>query len=212
MKQGFTRIAILLDRSGSMRGSEESVISGLNKFFAEQKALPGNATVRFCQFDTVSYDVVFDVYLQQVPELLAKDFNPRAGTPLWDSQARIINELGVELAALSERDRPENVLVVTMTDGEENASKEYTKASMVKALIEEQTNKYGWTFVYLGANQDAVKVGRAMGISMQNSMTYDVGERGVANTMNAISTYTKTLRATRSASFSEKDRVEAMQK
>lgn len=211
MKQGSTRIAIVLDRSGSMRGMEESVISGLNKFFDAQKKEPGAATVRFCQFDSQGYDVMFDLPLQQVPELLSKDFNPRASTPLYDAQARTINDLGAELAALAEQDRPERVIVVTMTDGEENCSQEYDLRK-VKALIEDQTNKYGWTFVYLGANQDAVKVGLKMGMKRGSTMTYATNAVAMANTTDSLNNYVRGVRARGVAAFTDEDRLKSMQK
>lgn len=160
MKDNFTRIAIVLDRSGSMESVREATIAGFNQFIEEQKKAPGEATVKLVQFDD-QYEQVFDKPLQDVPQLTQAMFVPRGWTALLDAQGRTIVALGAELAALKEEERPSKVLMMTLTDGHENRSKEFT-LERVAALIKEQKEKYRWEFVFLGANQDAVKVAASM--------------------------------------------------
>lgn len=209
MKHNLSRIVFILDRSGSMRSAVESTITSFNKFIKEQKELPGGATLRFVQFDD-EYTVVFDKPLQDVPELTQRDFEPRGVTALLDAQGKTIVDLGKELESLPEHERPEHVIVITLTDGLENASTDYTQAKVAE-LIKHQTEKYGWKFIYLGANQDAVKVGGGMGIVRGQTMTFNVNDPSAfSGTLNATSNMVRGLRAARAMSFSDADRKVAM--
>lgn len=192
MKNDFTRIAIVLDRSGSMSIVRESTISGFNEFIRQQKAQPGHATVKLVQFDTMGtqpmIETVFDCDLKSVPELTRASFQPRGGTPLLDAQGQTIVQLGEELAAMREEDRPGKVIVMTLTDGEENSSKDWTLDRLGK-LIEQQRNLFNWEFIFLGANQDAIKVAATMNIPARGAMSYSSNAAGMANTMFAVSGY-----------------------
>lgn len=210
-----TRIVIILDRSGSMESARESTINGLNKFIREQKTAPGEATLKLVQFDDnvgFKYDVVLDQNITEVRELTQSDFVPRGLTPLLDAQGRTINDLGKELSSLSESDRPNKVLVVTITDGYENASHEFT-ASKIKEMIEHQTKVYNWDFVYLGANQDAVAVGSTYGYIGTKAMNFNVNNaQAVGSTFSNLSSYTRRTRSAISGqsiqenSFSDEER------
>jgi hypothetical protein len=208
MKDQFTRIAIILDRSGSMESCKESTVSGFNEFIRTQRELPGEAMVKLVQFDDL-YETVFDLNLTRCPELNQSTFVPRGSTALLDAQGRAIVELGQELAALEEKDRPSKVIVVTITDGLENASKQYN-LDQIGALIKEQRDKYNWDFVFLGANQDAIQTAAAMGVPAPSAMSYSTSKAGVAATMAAVSNYVGAYRAGRAASFSNEDRAAAM--
>ncbi|HQF04200.1 MAG TPA: VWA domain-containing protein, partial [Phycicoccus sp.] len=120
--------------------------------------------------------VYADLPVADVPPLRLR---PRNSTALLDSLARLITEAGARLAALPERERPGTVVVAVMTDGMENASREWTHAA-VKALIEQQTRDYGWEFTYMGADQDAIEVGMSVGISADSSITYARNRAGDA--------------------------------
>ena len=136
MKENCARIAIILDRSGSMASVRESTIAGFNEFIRAQRQLPGEVMVKLVQFDD-QYDVVFDKPLADVPELTQDLFVPRGMTALFDAQGKTIVALGEELAALPEAQRPSKVIVMTLTDGLESASKEYGVdkiASLVETL------------------------------------------------------------------------------
>lgn len=210
MKNNFTRIAIVLDRSGSMESCKESTVSGFNEFIRTQQELPGEATVKLVQFDN-RYETVFDMNLKLCPELTQNTFVPRGSTALLDAQGRTIVELGKELAALPENERPSKVIVVTLTDGLENASKEYN-LERIGELIREQRDKYNWDFVFLGANQDAIQTAAAMNIPLPSAMSYSTSKAGIAATMAAVSHYVGAARKGKAAAFSEEDRKSAMEK
>ena len=210
MKDNFTRIAIILDRSGSMESCKESTVAGFNEFIRTQRELPGEAIVKLVQFDD-QYETVFDVNLKSCPELTQNTFVPRGSTALLDAQGRTIVELGKELAALPEQDRPSKVIVVTLTDGLENASKHYN-IQQIGELIREQRDKYSWDFVFLGANQDAIATAEAMNIPLPSAMSYSTSKAGIAATMAAVSHYVGAARGGRAAAFSAEDRKSAMEK
>ncbi len=207
MKQDFTRIAIILDRSGSMGHLVEATVAGFNEFCREQAKLPGSATVKLVQFDD-KYDVVFDEPLTSVPELTAKTFVPRGMTALLDAQGRTIVELGKELAAMAEDQRPAKVLVLMITDGLENASKRY-KLHEIATLIRQQRDVYGWEFVYMGANQDAVASAAAMNIPPGSAITFSANPAAMAGTMRSAGGLFQRARSGGSASFTDAEREAA---
>ncbi len=210
MKDNFTRIAIVLDRSGSMESCKESTVAGFNEFIRTQREIPGEATVKLVQFDD-QYETVFDKPLKECPELTQNTFAPRGSTALLDAQGRTIVELGRELAALPESERPSKVIVVTLTDGLENASKQYN-LDKIGEMIREQRDKYNWDFVFLGANQDAIATAAAMSIPLPSAMSYSTSNAGVAATMAAVSHYVGAARKGKAAAFSAEDRKSAMEK
>jgi hypothetical protein len=193
MKDGFTRLALVLDRSGSMASIDEATVAGVNKFIEEQKRVPGTATLKLVQFDDV-YEEVFDSPIAEAPELTLsktpregqKTYEPRGSTALLDAIGRTVTELGAALAALPEDERPSKVIVVIMTDGLENASQVFSK-DKVSAMITEQRDIYKWDFVYLGANQDAIATAAMMGIDAASSITYKPNRAATANAVNAMS-------------------------
>ncbi len=160
MRTDYTHISILLDRSGSMQSIQSDVEGGFNAFIETQKKVAGKLTVTLSQFDDV-YELVYaNKDIHDVPGL---KLMPRNSTALIDSLAKVIHDTGAALAALPESDRPGKVLILIITDGLENASKEY-KPEQVSALVKQQEEKYSWAFQYLGANQDAVLAAQMVGI------------------------------------------------
>lgn len=167
-----THIAVLLDRSGSMGAVKDETISGFNYFLKEQKAAGDNASFTLVQFDSESTDVVHEARpVRDVPDLNQDTYQPRGSTPLLDALGGTINSTGKTLAGIPEANRPDKVVFVIITDGEENASHKFTK-TQVKEMIDHQTEKYKWQFVYLGANQDAFAEAGAVGIAMANAANY----------------------------------------
>jgi Mg-chelatase subunit ChlD len=141
-----THIAVLLDRSGSMGSVKDETISGFNYFLKEQKAAGDNASFTLVQFDSESTDVVHEAKpLGTVPDLNEDTYQPRGSTPLLDALGQTINSTGRTLAAIPETNRPDKVVFVVITDGEENASHQFTK-KQVKEMIDHQTEKYNWQF------------------------------------------------------------------
>lgn len=172
----FTVVQAIIDRSGSMQSIRDDAEGGFNAFIADQRSLPGRCQVSLAQFDD-KYEVVYtDQTIDQVPPL---QILPRGSTALLDAIGRTVIDLGARLAALPEDARPGTVLVCIVTDGRENASREFSHPT-IRDLIVEQTEKYSWTFIYLGADQDAIEQAVQMGIDAQQSLTYDRGSSGAA--------------------------------
>ena len=208
MKPDFTRMAIILDRSGSMQPLVEATVAGFNEFIRSQAQVPGTATVKLVQFDD-QYDVVFDHPLAQVPQLTAATFVPRGSTALLDAQGRTIVELGQELAALPEHERPDKVLVLTITDGQENASKHFN-LHQVGELIRRQRDLYNWHFVYMGANQDAVATAAAMNIPAGSAITFSPSPAAMQGTMRSAGAMFSRSRAGQPATFTDEEREAAL--
>ena len=184
----YTDITMVLDRSGSMQSIKDDSIGGFDAFTSEQRRLPGRCTVSLVQFDNVYEEVYTGRDLADVPSLTLV---PRGSTAMLDAIGRAVNATGARLAAMPEDRRPGTVIVGIMTDGLENASREFTYP-MVKALIEQQEQVYGWTFMYMGANQDAIEVGASLGVARDRSLTY-AGPK-VAAAMGAYSASVGTIR------------------
>lgn len=172
MKDNYTHITMILDRSGSMQSVRSDVVGGFNQFLAEQKAVPGDCTVTLVQFDDQGpYDILRDCTPIKDVEPLGNEYLPRGMTPLYDAVGRGIVNTGERLANMPEHDRPAKVVFVTITDGLENSSREYN-AAKVAAMTKEQQEKYGWQFVYLGANQDALAEGAKVGVVQDCAANY----------------------------------------
>lgn len=156
-------IAVVLDRSGSMRSIRDATIEGFNEFLAAQKAVPGEAALTLAQFDH-EYDIVHDAApLANVEPLNTTTYVPRGSTALLDAIGRTIDGLGKRLAAMPEHNRPSRIIVAIMTDGLENASQTFTRARIFE-MITHQRERYSWQFMFLGADQDAIAIGRDYGI------------------------------------------------
>lgn len=163
MRKDYSHITIVLDRSGSMDSCRTDMEGGLRTFVEEQKKVDGKCTVSYYTFDSV-FETIFE--MMDINEIEPSDLvlNPRGATALIDGMANAINKTGASLRALKESERPNLVTVMTITDGGENSSREFTNEQL-KAMVEEQTNKYSWDFNYLGANQDSFGVASSFGIS-----------------------------------------------
>jgi len=172
----LSHIEFLLDRSGSMNSIRTDVEGGFDAFVADQASHAGRCTVSLTQFDD-EYEQVFTAI--DVREVAPLDLQPRGSTAMLDAIGRSIIALGDRLAALPEAERPGTVIFAIMTDGLENASKEFDYPA-VKALITRQERDYNWQFLYLGADQDAIEVGMRIGVSADRSLTYARGRSGQA--------------------------------
>jgi Mg-chelatase subunit ChlD len=207
-----THIAVLLDRSGSMGDIKDDAIGGFNCFLKEQKAAGANATLTLVQFDTESTDVVHEsMPILEVPDLNHQTFQPRGGTPLLDALGQTIDSTGRALAAIPEANRPNKVVFVVITDGQENSSHRHTKAS-VKEKIDHQSGRYNWQFVFLGANQDAFDEAGAVGIAMGNAANFSPARMQVAFAATAanVASYRRSGNAAQLA-YSEDQRAEMLE-
>jgi hypothetical protein len=171
-RSDLTHLYFLLDRSGSMQSIKSDIEGGFAAFVDEQRKTTGECRATLAQFDDV-YELVYaDRPIADVPPL---DLQPRNMTALHDAMGRLITEAGQKLEAMKADERPGTVIVAIMTDGLENASKEWTGAS-IKALVTQQSNVFGWTFMYMGADQDAIEVGESLGIARDHAVTYSRGK------------------------------------
>ncbi len=178
--KNHTKIVLIVDRSGSMAGMQVEAENSINNFIKEQKALPGSADLTLVFFDNEISKPISSLGLDLVSPQIT--IEPRNSTALLDAIGTTINEVGRELAQLPESSRPDKVVFVIMTDGEENSSQKFT-AEMIKSMVEHQSSKYNWQFIFLGANQDACLVAKAYGI--YSSSNFDTGN--VVRTYGVVS-------------------------
>lgn len=176
MKDSYTHITIVMDRSGSMNEVREEAEQAINSFLTEQKAVDGECSLLFIDFDGQDpKHVVFDGNLDTAP---AYQLHPRGMTPLLDATALSIIQTGQKLNKLPEAERPSRVIFVIQTDGQENVSQEYSW-EQVRDLVKEQTDTYAWQFIFLGMGMDTFKQGQAMGVqnvvstAANNPVTHD---------------------------------------
>lgn len=197
MKPNFTSITIIADESGSMLGLREDTINSVNSFIKEQKDVPGEAMFSLCVFNTTNRFVYDFVPLDTVKDISYLDYNPAGSTALLDALGSTIDNLGKKLAETKEEDRPSKVLILVITDGQENASHKYS-SKKIKEMVEHQKSVYSWEFVFSAANIDSFKEGGALGFSSNNIMNYDSDARGTHNLYRTISEKTTKYRTSNS--------------
>ena len=177
MKKNLTELVFILDRSGSMGGLEADTIGGFNAMIEQQKKEAGEAYVSTVLFDNVS-EVLHDrVKLQDVPKMTDRDYTVRGCTALIDASGGAIHHIATIHKYARPEDVPEKTLFVITTDGMENASHQYTSAQ-VKHMIEKEKAKYGWEFLFIGANIDAVETGARFGIGQDRVANYVSDQQG----------------------------------
>ena len=209
MKADTTHITIVLDRTGSMEAIRDDTIGGFNTFLNMQKAERGQATLTLVQFDSQDpYEVVHHFKpLAGIPELTRETFVPRAATPLLDAIGRGINDLEKGLADLAEDERPARVVMAIVTDGQENASREFRK-DQIKKMIQEKREKSAWQFVFLSADLEAIDDAMETGIAARAILAHDKDGRGVGAAWTALSRHVAEYRSGQAedVSFDEQDR------
>ncbi|MBQ8800253.1 MAG: VWA domain-containing protein [Lachnospiraceae bacterium] len=177
MRKGLTEIVFILDRSGSMSGLEADTIGGYNSLMEKQKKEEGEAIVSTVLFDDQT-EVLYDrVELKKVPTMTEKEYFVRGSTALLDALGGAIHHIGNVHKYAREEDRPEKTLFIITTDGEENSSCTYTY-DKVKKMVERQKKKYGWEFLFLGANMDAVAEAARFGIASERAVRYQCDREG----------------------------------
>lgn len=177
MKKNLTEIIFILDRSGSMSGLEAATIGGFNSMIEKQKKADGEAMISTVLFDNVS-EVIHDrVSVLDIQPMTDKDYTVRGCTALLDAIGGAIHHIGNIHKYARAEDVPEHTLFVITTDGMENASRHYN-AERVKQMIERQKARYGWEFLFLGANIDAVETARHFGIGADRAVNYHSDSAG----------------------------------
>lgn len=174
-KQGLTEIVVVMDKSGSMASIRDDAMGAFNTFLGEQKKAEGEAVLTLTLFDTV-YDIVHTRKpIKDVPALTTGTYVPSGFTALLDAVGRTIDEVGKRLATTAEADRPERVVMVIITDGQENSSREYRRQTVMDK-IQHQTDKYQWEFVFLAAGKDAMEEAQNIGIKASNLVGFAAGD------------------------------------
>ena len=207
MKKNLTELVFILDRSGSMAGLEGDTIGGFNAMIEKQKNEPGEAYVSTVLFDNESIVIHDRVDIQKVAPMTRADYYVRGCTALLDAVGKAIQHIGNVHKYAREEDRPEKTLFVITTDGMENASREYTY-DRLKLLIQRQKDKYGWEFLFLGANIDAAKEAARFGIGADRAVNYHADHQGTAVIYEAVSEAVCNVRASRPMSANWKKRVD----
>ena len=177
MKNNVTELVFILDRSGSMAGLESDTIGGFNSMIEKQKGGTGECYVSTVLFDDES-EVLHDrMKLSDIPKMSEKDYTVRGSTALIDAIGGAIRHIGNIHKYARPEDVPEHTMFVITTDGQENASYRYT-SSQVKRMIERQKEKYGWEFLFIGANIDAVETAARYGINKDRAVNYNADGEG----------------------------------
>ena len=178
MKNNATELVFILDRSGSMAGLEKDTIGGFNAMLKKQKEVEGE-----CRITTVLFDNQINILhdrldIQAIGSLTEKNYQVGGSTALLDAIGSTINKIGNVQKHSAYEHRASKVLFVIITDGEENASREFS-SQRIKKMIEHQMKKYNWEFIFLGANIDAVETSKMYGIRPDRTQNYHADARGV---------------------------------
>lgn len=210
MKKDYTHITVILDRTGSMESIRDDTIGGFNAFLDEQKNEPGKATMTLVQFDSQDpYEVLHRFKkIKKIPHLTRESYVPRASTPLLDAVGRGINDLESSLSDIKEEEKPARIVVVIITDGHENSSREFRK-DQIEKMIKEKQEKYDWQFVFLSADLDAIEDAMESGFHARSSMAFDKSAAGISNAFASTSKKISEYRMHKSMrmEFDEEDRA-----
>ena len=207
MKKNLTELVFILDRSGSMAGLEKDTIGGFNAMIEKQRGEPGEALISTVLFDNET-EVIHDrVPLDRVPALTEKEYFVRGCTALLDAVGGAIHHIGNVHKYAREEDHPEKTLFVITTDGMENASHFYTY-DQVKAMIQRQQEKYGWEFLFLGANIDAAREAARFGIRADRAANYYADSVGTEVVYEAVNEAVCQVRRTAPMNNSWRQRID----
>jgi hypothetical protein len=204
MRDDYCDVTIVLDESGSMEPLQKDTIGGVNRFLKDQRALPGKCTLSLLKFSHVDRPVFTGRPIAEAPDLTAETYQPNGNTALLDALGRAIMEAGSRLRVMSEADRPGKVIIMVVTDGEENSSRTWTKEK-IKVAVEHQTNLYKWEFVFLGANIDAFAEAGALGMLGSHTMQTHPTRQSVASSYSSASFNTAKFRSGASSSMAWTD-------
>jgi len=193
MKKNLTELVFILDRSGSMRGLEADTIGGFNSMIDKQKQTDGEALISTVLFDNYC-EVIHDrVDVQKIAPMTEKEYNVRGCTALLDAIGGAIHHIGNVHKYARREDVPEHTIFVITTDGMENASHHYS-SDRVKQMIERQKQKYGWEFLFLGANIDAVETAAHFGIGKERAVSFHSDSIGTRLNYEVISEAVRCVR------------------
>ena len=207
MKKGLTEIVFILDKSGSMSGLEQVTFGRYNSFLTRQKEVEGHAfvsTVLFSHYSQVIHD---RVPIEKIEPMTEAQYHTDGSTALLDAIGGAIHHIGNVHKYARDEDRPEKTIIVITTDGEENSSCKYTYPK-IKKLIERQQEKYGWEFVFLGANIDAIGEASKIGIRADRAVRYECDEEGTVLNFECMSRTVSDVRMGKAMAANWKDDIE----
>ena len=208
MKKNLTELVFILDRSGSMCGLEADTIGGFNSMIQKQKGESGDALVSTVLFDDESQVLHDRVDIQKIRPMTDRDYYVCGSTALLDAVGGAIHHIGNVHKYAREEDVPEKTLFIITTDGMENASREYSYEK-VRKMIQRQKEKYGWEFIFLGANIDAAREAARFGISQDRAANYHADSKGTAVIYEAMNDVVGCVRASRPMNANWKQKVDA---
>ena len=211
MKKGLTELVFILDESGSMSGMEADTIGGFNSMIEKQRREAGEAFVSTVLFASDSRVIHDRVALDKVEPLTDRQYTPGGCTALLDALGGAIHHIGNVHKYAREEDVPEHTVFVITTDGMENASHRYGKAE-VKRMVERQKEKYGWEFLFLGANIDAISAAEGIGIRRDRAVKYVQDREGMELNYRVVSDTLCKMRMSRPVGADWKAEIEADEK
>ncbi len=207
MRNDLTELVFILDRSGSMGGLESDTIGGYNSLLEKQKEVPGEAVVTTVLFDD-KYELLHDrIMIKGIKPITGQDYYVRGGTALLDAIGRTIQKIGSAHQHTEESQRPGKTLMVITTDGMENSSREYSYQK-VQQMIERQREEFGWEFLFLGANIDAIAAAGRFGIRADRAVNYHADGAGTRLNYDVVSSAAASIRTDCPLNGNWKDRIE----
>jgi len=206
-KKDYTHIAVILDRSGSMNSIVSEMCSGFDTFIKKQKEVEGEATVTLAQFDD-KYDLVYE--MKEIACVPSLTLVPRGTTALLDAMGKTMNTVVERIDGMDENKRPEKCVFVIITDGNENASHEFSREQIFEMIEELRESDEGvhYEFVFIGANQDSIHAGGTIGIRSNSTLNYDANSQGAKHMFKKLSqsmTSYRSADADAAYSFAEDD-------
>ncbi len=207
MKKGLTEMVFILDRSGSMAGLEGDTIGGFNSMIRRQREAEGEALVSTVLFSNESIVIHDREDVRRVEPLTERQYRVGGSTALIDALGQAVHHIGNVHKYAREEDVPEHTIFVITTDGMENASHRYT-ADQVRAMVKRQSEKYGWEFLFLGANIDAVETASHYGIGADRAVTFRSDSAGQALNYQEVGEAVRCVRANRPLDGGWKRKIE----
>lgn len=211
MKKNLTELVFILDRSGSMSGLEADTVGGFNTMIEKQKKEEGEALVSTVLFNNQSAVLYDRVPVGDVPRMTDREYTAMGGTALLDAIGGAVHHIGIVQKYARPEDRPEHTLFVITTDGMENASRTYS-SERVKQMIERQKKEFGWEFLFLGANIDAVETAGRFGISPDRAVDYMCDTVGTQLNYDTVNSAIHAVRASAPLTAAWKAPIEADRK
>ena len=193
MKKNLTELVFILDKSGSMSGLEKDTIGGFNSMLDQQRKVDGECVITTVLFDN-RYELLHDrIDIRAVQPITGKEYFVGGSTALLDAIGKTIHKIGTVQKNTAEEYRAEKVMFVIITDGEENASRHYS-SMQIREMIQRQKERYGWEFIFLGANIDAVETAGRFGIDADRAVDYVPDSEGTELNFRIMSQTVATFR------------------